>query len=87
MGAQDFTIAYPTNVNVATPDDYTTSEAINSLFQNIGGGSYTINGGGSVIDCDSETSDCIIEDTDSLDGLDSLDDLKDFDWIWDDDED
>lgn len=85
MSTQDFTISYPANVNVAAPDDYTTSDIFNSIFQSFGGGSYSLNGG-TVTDCDSETDDCI-EDIDYIDSLDDLEDSSNFDWIWDDDED
>ena len=84
MAAQDFTLSYPANVNVAVPESYTTSDIINSIFNNAGGSSYIINGGGDIEDCDSETDDCT-DDTDTFD-ID-LDDLEDFQWIWDDDED
>ena len=35
---QDFAISYPTNVNVATPDDYTTSDSLIEMFSNYIGG-------------------------------------------------
>ena len=68
----DYTIAYPTNINVAEPDEYITMDKVMSLFESI---SNFMNGFMNSSDCRDK---CVIEEDTST---------SDFDWIWDEKED
>lgn len=69
---QDFTISYPSNINVVAPEDYTTSDALMEIFGSMFGG-FT---GGLEYD----------DDDDIIDYDDDGDDDYDFDWDWEEDE-
>ena len=77
-GGQDFAITYPTNINVVTPDDYTTSDTLMKLFGNFFGG-FT----GGLTDCGDKCD--VIEDEDEDDDEDDDDDDLLFNWSLDED--
>ena len=79
---QDLTITYPSNINVVTPDDYTTSDSLMEIFSSMFGGFSGSISGGNIYDCGDK---CDVDDYDIDLNLDDLDD-DDWDWIWDDDE-